>query len=64
MWREKFSRTLVRDRMALKALRELGCGALVVWECEVASQGLARRLAGFLEGRTTARATDRRAARP
>lgn len=50
LWRDKFSRTVARDRSALKALQGLGWGALVVWECEVASPGLNKRLSRFLDG--------------
>jgi len=50
LWRDKFSRTVARDKLALKILEELGWGTLVVWECEVAAPDLRRRLSRFLKG--------------
>lgn len=34
LWRLKFQNTIRRDRTSIKALKRLGWGVLVVWECE------------------------------
>jgi len=34
-WINKFSRNMMRDRLKIKRLRELGWKTLVVWECEL-----------------------------
>jgi DNA mismatch endonuclease (patch repair protein) len=47
LWVEKFARTVVRDRAALRALKKLGYLTVVVWECDLARSGAraARKLA-------------------
>ena len=48
-WREKFQRTVERDRGNIKALKNGGWGVLVVWECQIKRQGqLVGKLKQFL----------------
>lgn len=48
-WLPKFARTVERDRQTLDALRELGWGTLVLWECELKDTcALAKKLRAFL----------------
>ena len=50
-WEDKFRQNVVRDRVNITALAELGWGVMVVWECEARNlEMLARRLVGFLDG--------------
>src|ERR1700722_20332540 len=51
LWREKFRKTILRDKRSIIRLRSLGWGVLVVWECELNNRGLASisgRLTRFL----------------
>jgi DNA mismatch endonuclease (patch repair protein) len=51
LWREKFQRTLARDRRNLKRLQELGWEVLVLWECLIADgEPLVAQLTAFLGG--------------
>lgn len=44
-WREKFARTVARDKRNENSLRRLGWRVLVVWECEVGDEaGIERKL--------------------
>jgi DNA mismatch endonuclease (patch repair protein) len=48
-WRAKIGRNVARDCTTLKALRDGGWSALVIWECETRDRGaLSRKLAKFL----------------
>lgn len=48
-WTAKFHRNELRDRLALRELRQLGFRSLVVWECEcVRPRDVARRLETLL----------------
>lgn len=47
-WRAKIARNVARDAAALDALAARGWRALVVWECELRQEGLARKLDRFL----------------
>jgi DNA mismatch endonuclease (patch repair protein) len=50
LWKEKFDRTVVRDRANVRRLRQMGWKVLVVWECQVNDdKRLAHRLFAFLE---------------
>lgn len=49
LWRDKFSRTVARDRAAVRALEALGWESLTVWECDVASPAFSERLSWFLD---------------
>ena len=50
-WATKFLRNVSRDKAALKKLRQLGWGTLVVWECElIDTRRLTRRLTTHLSG--------------
>lgn len=53
-WRSKFLRNIKRDNRALQQLGDLGWKCLVLWECELRDDKLARRIARFL-GRIVAR---------
>jgi DNA mismatch endonuclease, patch repair protein len=49
-WRQKFLSTAVRDKRNEEALKALGYGLLIVWECETGDiAALAQRVADFLE---------------
>jgi DNA mismatch endonuclease (patch repair protein) len=49
LWRDKFSRNVARDRVAIRELRRAGWRVLIVWECHVRpSLALASRLEKFL----------------
>jgi DNA mismatch endonuclease (patch repair protein) len=49
LWREKFQRTLSRDRRNLKHLRALGWDVHVLWECLIRDdECLAAELTQFL----------------
>lgn len=49
LWREKFRRTVSRDRINLRRLKRMGWSVLVVWECRIANaEALRIRLADFL----------------
>ena len=49
-WEEKFRKNVVRDRMNLADLTELGWDVMVVWECETRDlETLAPQLVGFLD---------------
>jgi DNA mismatch endonuclease (patch repair protein) len=49
LWREKFRRTVARDRQNVKRLRGLGWEVLVLWECLIADdERLAAQLSVFL----------------
>jgi DNA mismatch endonuclease (patch repair protein) len=47
-WAEKFSKNAQRDEKNVAALEALGYDVAVVWECEAACPGLARKLESFL----------------
>lgn len=47
-WRAKIARNAARDAAALEALDARGWRTLVVWECELRQEGLARKLDRFL----------------
>jgi DNA mismatch endonuclease, patch repair protein len=48
-WRDKITRTTVRDRAHLKELRGLGWKVLVVWECQLKDPvKLQKRMDSFL----------------
>ena len=47
-WRAKISRNIERDRASVDALKALGWRSLIVWECEIKGEALARRLTSFL----------------
>ena len=50
-WEDKFRKNVVRDRMNMTDLTELGWDVMVVWECEIRNlKTLASRLLGFLDG--------------
>lgn len=48
-WRPKLERTKQRDQEHLQKLRELGWKAMVVWECEIKSTSLVKKLIAFLD---------------
>ena|SRR5579864_8972701 len=48
-WQSKLERNRSRDIANCDALRSAGWDVLVIWECEINSTGLAKRLAKFLE---------------
>jgi DNA mismatch endonuclease, patch repair protein len=49
-WRSKLTRNAIRDKMKYAALRTMGWGVIVVWECEIGkSRILALRLRRLLE---------------
>ena len=53
-WEEKFDKNVVRDRMNMVDLGELGWEAMVVWECETTDlEMLAPRLVEFIDGTGT-----------
>jgi DNA mismatch endonuclease (patch repair protein) len=43
-WTEKFDRNVKRDLAARKALRKIGWGVIVVWECQIKDAARAARL--------------------
>lgn len=47
-WLPKLERNKARDVANIKALRRDGWRVLVVWECQLSDQNLARRLKAFL----------------
>lgn len=47
-WKEKFARTIERDRQAVRALREDGWRVLVLWECEIKRGEHEKKLLDFL----------------
>ncbi|MGE0529721.1 MAG: very short patch repair endonuclease [Hyphomonadaceae bacterium] len=48
-WRAKIARNVARDQESLRALKDDGWSALVIWECETRDSALlARKLAKFL----------------
>jgi DNA mismatch endonuclease (patch repair protein) len=49
-WKEKFGRNVERDSIVAKALRRAGWRSLVIWECELKSEGsVERRIKRFLD---------------
>ena len=49
-WEEKFNKNVVRDRINLTKLGDLGWDTMVVWECETKdTKALALRLVKFIE---------------
>jgi len=51
-WLAKLERNVVRDKAAVRRLRRMGWGVMIVWECQTRSAGvdrLAGRIARFLE---------------
>ena len=42
-WQRKFDDNVRRDERVIAALRDLGWGVLVVWECETSDENLLRR---------------------
>jgi DNA mismatch endonuclease (patch repair protein) len=49
LWRDKFEKTVARDKLKRKALRAAGWQVLVVWECDVRNEPkLTRLLQRFL----------------
>jgi DNA mismatch endonuclease (patch repair protein) len=51
LWREKFRKTVRRDKRTIARLRRLGWNVLVVWECELTKSRLPilkRKLTRFL----------------
>ena len=62
-WRAKIARNRARDAAAMAGLRSLGWTAHVIWECELKSEDLPRRLRRFLgpPGGASYHTTDRRA---
>ena len=51
-WEEKFQKNVVRDRVNMTDLAELGWDVIVVWECETRNvETLAPRLVGFIDGK-------------
>jgi DNA mismatch endonuclease (patch repair protein) len=51
-WLPKLTANRERDLRRQKELRRMGWKVLVVWECELSDlDRVARRVAGFLEGR-------------
>jgi DNA mismatch endonuclease (patch repair protein) len=49
-WEGKLIRNRLRDRQSSKALRRLGWGVLVIWECEIKNlTRLRQRIVGFLD---------------
>lgn len=48
-WLQKRRRNQERDARAIRALRRRGWRVLVVWECWIAQDDLAERIAAFLE---------------
>jgi DNA mismatch endonuclease, patch repair protein len=49
-WGPKLERNRARDKKNVEVLAEQGWKTLIVWECEVGdTEGLSRRLAGFLK---------------
>jgi len=50
-WRAKLMRNRLRDARHVRDLRKLGWKILTIWECEIRSPGLRRRLIHFLEKR-------------
>lgn len=47
-WKNKITRNIERDRRTLSVLSRDGWSALVVWECELKSADLPKRLVDFL----------------
>lgn len=47
-WKDKITRNVERDQRVLSALSGEGWSALVVWECELKSMDLSKRLVDFL----------------
>lgn len=50
-WIQKVASNTARDRRSLRLLRSSGWSCLVVWECEVRSTALAKRLVRFLSNK-------------
>lgn len=48
-WKAKLDSNRERDRVTISRLDAQGWRSLVVWECEVAGEGLQQRLVRFLE---------------
>lgn len=44
-WNRKFSENVERDKRKSRALRKAGWRVLVIWQCQVNSQSILRRLA-------------------
>ena len=49
-WRKKIAGNSKRDKRSARALRQAGWKSLVVWECQLRSERLLRRLTDFLAG--------------
>jgi DNA mismatch endonuclease (patch repair protein) len=51
-WSEKISRNKLRDRKSIKALRKLGWGVMLIWQCQLRSKSgfhkVEKRLETFL----------------
>jgi DNA mismatch endonuclease, patch repair protein len=47
-WRSKLSRNKERDKKALFSLKRLGWEVMVIWECEIQSSTLKKRVCQFL----------------
>ena len=47
-WETKFKRNVDRDKLAVKALRDLGWRVFTVWECEVSTAGKTGQVAAAL----------------
>lgn len=50
-WAKKFSGNVARDRINLSKLKAAGWKTLIVWECEISSGQLPKRLIRFLKAR-------------
>jgi DNA mismatch endonuclease, patch repair protein len=48
-WLPKLKKNVVRDRQNLRQLSRMGWRTLVVWECEINSPDLRKRLVAFLD---------------
>jgi DNA mismatch endonuclease (patch repair protein) len=49
LWREKFERTVLRDRRNLRRLKTAGWNVLILWECKLGTESDIRAtLDGFL----------------
>jgi DNA mismatch endonuclease (patch repair protein) len=56
-WHEKVARNQRRDRRVARQLRQLGYRVITVWECNLRTSRLPKRLAVALGVRTTKRTT-------
>jgi len=49
-WKQKFKRTIERDKQNLKALKKLGWKVLVIWECQTKkSEKIVDKISTFLK---------------